>query len=77
MAEIHVRAKKSSANLTWVWILAGLLIIAAIVYFVVTNNKNAETAPAVQPASQSQPKSKAGPQTIKVKAASVVYMRTV
>ena len=77
MAEIHVRAKRPSANLTWVWVLAGLLIIAAIIYYVLTKNKNQEPPPAAQPTSQSKLKSGTKPQTNKVKIVPVVYMRTV
>ena len=40
MAEIHVQARKQPrANPTWMWtwIIIGILIIAAVVYFVSTN----------------------------------------
>lgn len=40
MADIHVQARKTSRyNPTWMWtwIIIGLLIIAAVVYYVYTN----------------------------------------
>lgn len=46
MAEIHVQARKHQrANPTWMWawILIGLAIIAAVVYFVYTNKNNNTT----------------------------------
>lgn len=42
MAEIHVRAKKQNASgPVWIWILIGLLIVAAVAYFVVKNKDSA------------------------------------
>jgi YbbR domain-containing protein len=44
MAEIHVQARKHSrVNPTWMWawIILGIIIIAAVVYFIYANkNKN-------------------------------------
>ena len=40
MAEIHVQTKKKTP-LLWVWIVAALIIIAAIMYFLVRNKKAA------------------------------------
>lgn len=40
MAEIHVQAKKhSNASPAWIWIVVGLLIAAAVIYFLTRNNK--------------------------------------
>ena len=48
MAEIHVQARKhSKASPTnmWLWLIIGILIIAAVVYYVYTNkNKDADNA---------------------------------
>ena len=44
MAEIHVQAKKPGQTTPdWIWIVIGLLIAAAVIYFV---TRNRETAPA-------------------------------
>jgi len=46
MAEIHVQAKRQQrANPTWMWawILIGIAVIAAVVYFVYTNKYNNTT----------------------------------
>ena len=45
MAELHVQTKKNSnATPMWVWILVGLVVIAAIAFFVLRNNdKNDNT----------------------------------
>lgn len=43
MAEIHVQARRQQANpgWMWAWIVLGILIIAAVVYFIYANkNKN-------------------------------------
>ena len=43
MAEIHVQARKHSranpANM-WIWLILGILIIAAVVYYVYMNKRN-------------------------------------
>ena len=49
MAEIHVEPKKQ-ATPAWVWILVGLIIIAAVAFFITRNNKTNETD-AVHPTS--------------------------
>ena len=36
MAELHVKRKRS--NLTWLWVLIIILIIAAILYYLYANN---------------------------------------
>lgn len=36
MAELHVKHKRS--NLTWLWVLIILLIVAAVIYYLYTNN---------------------------------------
>lgn len=45
MAEIHVQAKKpsrSNPSWMWTWIILGVIIIAAVVYYVYANkNKDA------------------------------------
>ena len=41
MAEIHVEPKKQTTP-AWVWILVGLVVIAAVVYFITKNNKTNE-----------------------------------
>jgi flagellar basal body-associated protein FliL len=38
MAEIHVRAKKTSSS-AWLWILI-LIVVIAVVVFLVWNNRN-------------------------------------
>jgi len=43
MAEIHVQARKhprANPSWMWAWIIIGLLIIAAVVYFVFMNKNN-------------------------------------
>ena len=42
MAEIHVQARKHQANpgWMWAWIILGILVIAAVVYFVYAKNNN-------------------------------------
>ena len=44
MAEIHVQARKhqqANPGWMWAWIILGILIIAAVVYFIYANkNKN-------------------------------------
>ena len=43
MAEIHVRTKKPAASgQMWIWIVIGLLIVAAVAYFVL---RDRETTP--------------------------------
>lgn len=44
MAEIHVQTKKSTGNLTWLWIVLALIIIGVIVYYLMNRNKAATTA---------------------------------
>ena len=39
MAEIHVRAKKTSSS-AWLWILISILIIAAVAFYLVWNNRD-------------------------------------
>lgn len=60
MAEIHVEPKKQTTP-AWVWILIGLVIIAAAVFFITRNNKTNEND-AANPTSyiQHQPGSTAG-----------------
>lgn len=36
MAELHVKQKRS--NLTWLWVLIILVIVAAVIYYLYTNN---------------------------------------
>lgn len=36
MAELHVKRKRS--NLTWLWVLIILLIVAAVIYYLYVNN---------------------------------------
>ncbi len=43
MAEIHVQAKKHSGTPVWVWIIAVLLIVGAIAYYLMTRNKTTES----------------------------------
>ena len=57
MAEIHVEPKKQTTP-AWVWILIGLVIIAAVVYFITKNNKTNETA-AAHPTSYIKPQTEA------------------
>jgi hypothetical protein len=46
MAEIHVQAKKqNNSSASWVWIVIGLLIAAAVIYFI-TRNKDADDSKA-------------------------------
>ena len=40
MAEIHVQAKKHNSNPAWIWIVAAVLIAAAIIYFLMTRNSS-------------------------------------
>ena len=39
MAEIHVRAKKTSSS-AWLWILISVIIIAAVAFYLVWNNRD-------------------------------------
>jgi bacteriorhodopsin len=39
MAEIHVQAKKGSSS-AWLWILITIIIIAALVFVLVWNNRD-------------------------------------
>jgi hypothetical protein len=36
MAELHVKHKRS--NLTWLWVLIILVVVAAVIYYLYTNN---------------------------------------
>jgi hypothetical protein len=47
MAEIHVQSKKQQhTSPAWIWIIVGLLIAAAVIYFISTRNKsNQNNAP--------------------------------
>jgi hypothetical protein len=38
MAEIHVQAKKKTTPV-WIWIVVGVLVLAAIAYFLMRNKK--------------------------------------
>lgn len=49
MAEIRVQTKKNSPGSMWIWVLAVLLIAAAVVYYLMTRNKTADNVPAKQP----------------------------
>jgi hypothetical protein len=40
MAEIHVQAKKSSSS-AWLWILISIVVIAALAFFLIWNNRDA------------------------------------
>ena len=51
MAEIHVQAKKERSS-AWLWILISIIVIAALAFVLVWNNKNADKA-AVKPSSTS------------------------
>ena len=55
MAEIHVQTKKQNASgPVWLWIIIGLLIVAAAAYFVIKNKDTApnETTTPASPTSQ-------------------------
>jgi len=39
MAEIHVQAKKGSSS-AWLWILISIIVIAALAFVLVWNNRN-------------------------------------
>ena len=80
MAEIHVQARKHSSGSAWIWILIVLLIIASLVYYVVTRHRVTEKnmlrqpdaaatdfKPQVPPAVRERPRQKI----------QIVYMRTV
>lgn len=45
MAEIHVEPKKQATNTMWIWIVV-VLVIAALVYFLVTRNQASDTTTA-------------------------------
>lgn len=46
MADIHVQAKKhQSSPTTWIWIVAVVLIAAAVIYFLITRNNIEENKP--------------------------------
>lgn len=53
MAEIHVQAKKKTGS-AWVWIIVGVILIAAIVFFMWRSNQTKKTNTTSQPASTSQ-----------------------
>jgi hypothetical protein len=38
MAEIHVQAKKHQST-SWLWIVLGLLLVAAVIYFMTRNKE--------------------------------------
>jgi hypothetical protein len=40
MAEIHVQAKKHQSSNSWIWIVIGLLIVGALIYFLMRNKDN-------------------------------------
>jgi len=44
MAEIHVQTKKrrASPGWMWTWLILGILIIAAVVYYIYTNKDKAD-----------------------------------
>jgi cell division protein FtsN len=42
MAEIHVEPKKQASN-SWIWIVLGLLIAAAVIYYFMSRHKTADT----------------------------------
>ena len=43
MAELHVETKKHNAGIpSWMWIVIGIVIAAAVIYFLTRNNKTAE-----------------------------------
>ena len=52
MAEIHVQAKKGSSS-AWLWILISILVIAALAFFFIWNNNNAEKNGVNKPSSTS------------------------
>ena len=56
MAELHVQTKKTNATPSWIWIVIGLLIAAAVIYFVTRNKETREdtTAPPANTTSQLQ-----------------------
>jgi Na+/proline symporter len=39
MAEIHVRAKKTSSS-AWLWILISIVVIAAVAFLLIWNNRD-------------------------------------
>ena len=39
MAEIHVQAKKGSSS-TWLWILLSIIVIAALAFVLIWNNRD-------------------------------------
>jgi len=39
MAEIHVQAKKGSSS-TWLWILISIIVIAALAFVLIWNNRD-------------------------------------
>jgi uncharacterized membrane protein len=46
MAEIHVQAKKHNSSPAWIWIIAVVLIAAAVIYFLINrNNVNQDDKP--------------------------------
>ena len=42
MAELHVQTKKTNATPAWIWIVIGLLIAAAVIYFVTRNKETTQ-----------------------------------
>lgn len=52
MAEIHVQAKKGGSS-AWLWILISILVIAALAFFFIWNNNNAEKTGVNKPSSTS------------------------
>ncbi|HYD20935.1 MAG TPA: hypothetical protein VEB40_05620 [Flavipsychrobacter sp.] len=78
MAEIHVQSKKQSSNASWIWIIAALLVAAALVYYLMNRNKEQEATPAIPPAaSKLEPKVRPQQPQHNEPFIPVVYMRSV
>ena len=55
MAELHVQTKKTNTTPAWIWIVVGLLIAAAVIYFVTRNKETTQdNTPPANPSSQVQ-----------------------
>ena len=42
MAELHVQTKKTNSSPAWIWIVIGLVIAAAVIYFVTRNKETTQ-----------------------------------